>query len=173
MPARAKNWHVKQKDSALLISNSTTSEHLLWLFVHPLIAECLSVRLIIVQVQQALVESYLVWSCTCMSVHNRFTIEICGFMHSLRTFVAHATHDAIRMEVENSEDRKWCQNKSREMKDSKIMVTEDNLHVSTRAICFACWPMNGIGGGQHDISTTFHPSPFRPIKLSMSLAWDT
>ena len=37
MPARAKNWLVEQKDSALLILNSTTSERLLrvhWYFVH-------------------------------------------------------------------------------------------------------------------------------------------
>ena len=32
----------------------------------------------------------------CMAVHNGFTIEIYGFMHSLRT---HAVHNAIAMEV--------------------------------------------------------------------------
>ena len=31
----------------------------------------------------------------CMSVRYRFTIEIYGFMHSLRTFLARAVHDAI------------------------------------------------------------------------------
>ena len=36
----------------------------------------------------------------CMYVHNGFTIEIYGFMHSLRTSLARATHDAIVMEVE-------------------------------------------------------------------------
>ena len=31
----------------------------------------------------------------CMYVRYRFTIEIYGFMHSLRTFMARAVHDAI------------------------------------------------------------------------------
>ena len=35
----------------------------------------------------------------CMSVRNRFTIEIYGFTHSLHTFVAHAAHDAIARNV--------------------------------------------------------------------------
>ena len=34
-----------------------------------------------------------------MSVRNRFTIEIYGFLHSLRTFVA--CHDAITVEVKD------------------------------------------------------------------------
>ena len=53
----------------------------------------------------------------CMSVHNGFTIEIYRFTHSLCTFLAHATHDAIVMEieVENLEDRSQCQNESRQL----------------------------------------------------------
>ena len=31
----------------------------------------------------------------CLSVHNGFTIEIYGFMHSLRTFLSRAAHGAI------------------------------------------------------------------------------
>ena len=37
---------------------------------------------------------------------NGFMIEIYGFTHSLRTFLARAAHDAIVMEVEDSEDRR-------------------------------------------------------------------
>ena len=39
----------------------------------------------------------------CMSVCYGFTIEICGFAHSLRTFLARATCDAIAraMQVED------------------------------------------------------------------------
>ena len=40
----------------------------------------------------------------CMSVFNGFTIEIYGFMHSLRTFLARATHGAIT--TEDLEDRR-------------------------------------------------------------------
>ena len=50
-----------------------------------------------------------------MYVCNRFTIEICGFTRSLHTILAHAAHDAIAMEVEDSEDRKQCQNESRRL----------------------------------------------------------
>ena len=50
-----------------------------------------------------------------MSVRYRFMVEIYGFMHSLRTFLARA-HDAItrdgHIEVEDSEDRSRRQNKS-------------------------------------------------------------
>ena len=35
-----------------------------------------------------------------MSAHNMFTIEIYGFMHSLRTSFARPAHDAIAIEVE-------------------------------------------------------------------------
>ena len=47
-------------------------------------------------------------------------IEIYGFTHSLHTSLACAGHDAITMEVEveNSEDRRRRQNKSRGMEDS-------------------------------------------------------
>ena len=81
----------------------------------------------------------------CMSVRYGFTIEIYGFMHSLRTSLARATHDAIAVKVEDlriedgdSEDRSRRQNKSRDiedgqllnkrMKDNKITV---DLRVST------------------------------------------
>ena len=60
------------------------------------------------QVRWALVGSQSEVVPVCMSVHNGFTIEIYGFTHSLCTFLAHATHDAIVMEieVENLEDRR-------------------------------------------------------------------
>ena len=53
----------------------------------------------------------------CMYVCNGFTIEIYGFMHSLRTFLARASHDAIVMEIEDSENRRRHQNESRDMED--------------------------------------------------------
>ena len=56
-----------------------------------------------------------------MSVRYGFTIEIYRFTHSLRTFLARAAHDAIAMEleieVEDLEDRRQRQNKSRCMED--------------------------------------------------------
>ena len=54
-----------------------------------------------------------------MYVCNRFTIEVYGITHGLRTSLARATHDAIVMEVEieNSEDRRRHQNESRGMGD--------------------------------------------------------
>ena len=33
-----------------------------------------------------------------MSVHNRFMVGMCGFMHNLHTFLACAVHGAITME---------------------------------------------------------------------------
>jgi len=46
-----------------------------------------------------------------LSVRNGFTIEIYGFMHSLRTFLACASHNAMVMEVKvkDSEDKRRCQ----------------------------------------------------------------
>ena len=51
-----------------------------------IIAECLSVRLIIGQARRALGGPYSEVVLVCMYVHNGFTIEIYGFMHTLRTF---------------------------------------------------------------------------------------
>ena len=46
----------------------------------------------------------------CMSVRNRFTIEIYGFMHSLRTFwhvpLRMPLSDDMEIKVEDSEDKK-------------------------------------------------------------------
>ena len=78
---------------------------------------------------------YVVCMYVCLSVRNRLTIE---------TFLGRDAHDAIAMVVEDSEDRRRRQIKSRElnstnnkrMKD-KITVTGDDLRVSTRAIYFA------------------------------------
>ena len=55
----------------------------------------------------------------CLNVHCRFTVEIYGFRHSLRTCLVCATHDAIAMEieVEDSEDKRRRQNDSRCMED--------------------------------------------------------
>ena len=57
----------------------------------------------------------------CMSVRNRFTIEIYGFMWSLHTFwhvpLRMPLHDGMEIEVKDSEDRRRCQNESRCMED--------------------------------------------------------
>ena len=51
-----------------------------------------------------------------MSVCNRFTIEIYGFMHSLRTFwhvpLGIPSRDGMEIKVEDSEDKRWRQNES-------------------------------------------------------------
>ena len=56
-----------------------------------------------------------------MSVRNGFTIEIYGFMHSLRTFwhvpLRMPSRDGMEIEVEDSEDRRRHQNESRCMED--------------------------------------------------------
>ena len=48
-----------------------------------------------------------------------YQVKIYGFRHSLRTCLARTAHNAIAMEieVENSEDRRRCQNESRCMGD--------------------------------------------------------
>ena len=63
----------------------------------------------------------------CLSVHDRFTIEIYRFMHSVRTSLALATHDAIMMEieVEDSEDRRQRKNESRCMEDGLTAQQKD------------------------------------------------
>lgn len=40
----------------------------------------------------------LVKGCACMSVRNRYTIKIHGFMHKLQTLLPCATHGAITTE---------------------------------------------------------------------------
>ena len=63
---------------------------------------------------------------------------------------------------------------NKRMKDDKIMVTRNDLSVSTWTIYFTRWPVNGIGGGQHSIVlTALWALPFPPIKLSMCSAWGT
>ena len=42
----------------------------------------------------------------CMSVCNRFTIQIYGFTHSVRTFLACAAHGASASAMEDLEDRR-------------------------------------------------------------------
>ena len=50
----------------------------------------------------------------CMSVHNGSTVE---FKHSLCIFLARAAHDAITMKFKDLEDRRQCQDKSRDVED--------------------------------------------------------
>ena len=75
------------------------------MYICILIAECLSVKRIIMQ-GKAGTSGFLVRSCACRSVCNEFTIEIYDFMHSLRAFLAHATRGAINITMKDSEDRK-------------------------------------------------------------------
>ena len=53
----------------------------------------------------------LVRGCACMSVHNRFMIEMYEFTHSLHTFVAHAAQGTIMMK--DSEDKRQWQARER------------------------------------------------------------
>ena len=57
----------------------------------------------------------------CMSVRNGFTIEIDGFMHSLRAFwymsLRMPSRDSMKVEVKDSKDRRQRQNESRCMED--------------------------------------------------------
>ena len=57
----------------------------------------------------------------CMYVRNGFTIEIHGFMRSLRTFwhvpFRMPSCNGMEIEVEDPEDRRWRQNESRCMED--------------------------------------------------------
>ena len=75
------------------------------------------------QARRALVGPYSEVVLVCMSVHNGFTIEIYGFMHCLRTFwhmllrMPSRLHDGMEIEIEDSEDRRRCQNESRCMED--------------------------------------------------------
>ena len=134
----------------------------------------------------------LVWGYACMHVRNGFTIEI---YTGLCIVYVRDNHDA------DSEDRRRCQNKSRDRRWNKDK-TGDNLRISTRAIYFARWPVDGIGGGQHGIIligggqhgivligggqhgiiligggqhgivlTALRASPFWPIKFSSCSAW--
>ena len=51
---------------------------------------------------------------------------------------------------------------TQQMMKDKTTVTGDDLHVSTRAIYFANWHVNRIGGGQHGIVlNALRASPFR------------
>ena len=66
------------------------------------------------QVRRALVGSYSEAVLVCMYV----CIHTYKLTCSLRTFLVRASHDAIAMEIEDSENRRQCQNESRDMEDS-------------------------------------------------------
>ena len=96
----------------------------------------------------------------CMSVRNRFTIEMYGFVHNLRTFLAHA---AIAMEVEDWEDRRrqqvreWLQRYRGWLNAQQIDERrQDNgdLHIRIWTIYFSCWSVNKMSGRQHDVVST-------------------
>ena len=88
------------------------------LCINLVIAKRLSVRLIIMQVRWALVGSQSEVVLVCMSITG-LRLKYTGLC-IVYVLLAHATHDAIVMEieVENLEDRRRCQNESRDMKDS-------------------------------------------------------
>ena len=56
-----------------------------------------------------------------MSVCDRFTIEIYGFMHSLSTFLACAAYNTIMMKVEDREDRRRRQAREQVLKYKKTV----------------------------------------------------
>ena len=85
-----------------------------------------------------------------MSVRYRFTVEIYGFRNSLCTCLACDAHDG------------WM---GRELIAQQKDERQDNhdrrqLHISTRAIYFACWPVNGIceRAAQHRLCFDHHHS---------------
>ena len=61
------------------------------------------------------------------------------------------------------------------MKDGRIKMTGDDLHISTWAIHFTCWPMNRICGGQQGTtvvglkSTTLHHFIWLPPFYTFSM----
>ena len=86
-----------------------------------------------------------------MSVDNGFTIEIYGFMHSLRTFgtcrqARMPSRNGVEIKVEDSEDRRRSERVqmsgrqlllNKRMKDDKITMTTNDLRVTTGVIYFA------------------------------------
>ena len=135
-----------------------------------LIAKRLSMRLIIVQTWRALVGICLrLWLYVYLSVTG-LQLKYMGLRIVYIPLLHVPLMMPLRWEIE-VEDRRWCQNESRcmeddsllnkRMKDDKIMVTRNDLRVTTRVIYFACWPVNGIGGGQHGfVLTALRASPF-------------
>ena len=123
-----------------------------------IIAERLSMRLIIVQARRALVGSLSEAVLVCILSDN----EIYRYTHSLRTSPPRPAYDARSWSIEDSKGRIWRQNKSRCMEDDKKTATRNDLRVSTGAIYFARWSVNVIDGGQHCLaSTALRTLPFR------------
>ena len=101
----------------------------------------------------------------CMSVCNGFTIELHGFMHSLRTFwhvpLRMPSYDGMEIEVKGLEHRRRCQNESRcmedgyllnkRMKDDKITVTKNDLRVNHPSNLLRPMTRERVGGGQHSV----------------------
>ena len=115
-----------------------------------------------------------------MSVRNAFTIEIYGFMHSLCTFwhvpLRMPSRDGMEIEVEDSEDRRRHQNKSRCMEDGltaqqKDGRRQDNGDEKRLAHHYPSDLLHSltherIGGGQHGvISPALRASPFRTFHV--------
>ena len=114
----------------------------------------------------------------CVSVCNRFTIEIYGFMHSLRIFwhillrmsLRDDMEQGMEIEVEDSEQRP---NESRCMEDAqqKDERQQDNSdtnrlvhhHPSNLLRSLTC---ERIGGGQHGVvSPALRATPFRSFHV--------
>ena len=101
----------------------------------------------------------------CMSVRNRFTIEIYGFMHSLYTFwhlpLRMPSRDGLEIEVDGRQLAAQQKDKRRQDNgDTKRLACHhlsDFLHSLTHE-----W----IGGGQHDVvSPALRASPFRTFHV--------
>ena len=116
-----------------------------------------------------------------MSVSNGFTIEVYGFMHSLRTFwhmpLRKPSRNGMEIEVEDSEDRRQRQNKSRcsygrqltaQQNDERRQDNGDRkrlaCHHPSDLLCSLT--RERIGGGQHGVvSPALRASPFRTFHV--------
>ena len=100
----------------------------------------------------------------CMSVRNRFAIEIYGFMHSLRTFwhmpLRMPSHDGMEIEVDGRRLAAEQKDERRQDNGDKKRLACHHLSDLLRSLT-----REWIGGGQHGIvSPALRASPF---KLSM------
>ena len=101
----------------------------------------------------------------CMFVRNRFTIEIYGFMHSLRTFwhvpLRMPLRDSMEIEVNGTQLAAQQKDERRQDNGDKKRLARHHLsnllHSLTRE-----W----IGGGQHGIiSPALRDSPFQTFHV--------
>ena len=101
----------------------------------------------------------------CMSVHNGFTIEIYGFMHSLHTFwhmpLRMPSHDGMEIEVDGRRLVAQQKDERRQDNSDKERLARHHLSNLLRSLT-----REWIGGGQHGIvSPALRASPFRTFHV--------